>query len=85
MTKITAKKNTLITLAQNLGLANGTEYFDYCRDSYINGQKAQCKELFNDMSTPDKRACLAYLFPYTHGDNSIEAEECFCFLSRINV
>ena len=53
----------LITLAKRLDFTTETEYFDYCRDSYINGNFSQCKDLFKAMTKADKKACLNYLKP----------------------
>lgn len=51
----------LLTLAKRLDFTTETEYFDYCMDSYTNGNFSQCKELFKAMTKLDRKAFLQYL------------------------
>lgn len=55
-----ARKKNLITLAKELDFNSGYEYFRYCIDSFINGQKDQCRSLFNDMSKDDQKNLVAH-------------------------
>jgi len=54
-------KKKLITLAKELDFNTEVEYFNYIVDSYINGQKQQVNELFNDMRKDDKRDFLEHV------------------------
>jgi hypothetical protein len=51
----------LLTLAKKLDFTTETEYFDYCLNSYFNGNFSQCKELFKAMSKTDRKALLTYI------------------------
>lgn len=51
----------LIALAKNLDFNTETEYFDYCINSYENGNKSQCKKLFNDMTKADRKRLIEYI------------------------
>ena len=51
----------LITLAKNLDLNTETEYFDYCINSYANGNFAQCRKLFADMNGEDRKRLVEYI------------------------
>jgi len=51
----------LLTLAKRLDFTTETEYFDYCMDSYINGQFDQCRNLFKAMTKADRKQFLQYL------------------------
>jgi hypothetical protein len=54
-------KAKLSTLAKRLDFKSEGEYFDYCIDSYTNGNFRQCEELFNAMKKEDQKAFLNYL------------------------
>lgn len=54
-----AKK--LITLAKALDFKTENEYFQYCADSYTNGNFSQCKQLWMNMYHEDKHKLLEYL------------------------
>jgi len=59
----------LIKLANQLEFNTETQYFDYCIDSYHNGNFNQCKELFNAMTKADKKRLIQYIkgcYDYTH-------------------
>ena len=59
----------LINLAKALDFSTETEYFDYCIDSYANGNYSQCQELFKDMSKADRKRLIQYIrdsFGYVH-------------------
>jgi hypothetical protein len=62
-------KKKLITLAKELDFTIESEYFDYCIDSYINGQRSQCRNLFAKMKKEDQKNLLRWLKEY--GDNEI--------------
>lgn len=51
----------LLKLAKQLDFQSETEYFDYCIDSYINGNKDQCKNLFKKMKKEDRKRLLNYI------------------------
>lgn len=51
----------LITLAKRLDFSTETEYFDYCINSYFNGNFSQCKELFKAMTKTDKKRLIDYI------------------------
>jgi hypothetical protein len=51
----------LLTLAKRLDFTTETEYFDYCVQSYINGNNSQCKELFKAMTKDDRHNLISYI------------------------
>ena len=51
----------LLTLSKKLGFTTEWEYFDYCLNSYKNGNFSQCKELFKAMTKADKKRLVSYL------------------------
>lgn len=51
----------LITLAKRLDFKTEIEYFNYCIDSYYNGNFSQCKELFADMTEIDRKRLVNYI------------------------
>ena len=51
----------LITLAKRLDFTTENEYFDYCLDSYTNGNYSQCKNLFRAMTKNQKKQLINYL------------------------
>ena len=59
----------LITLAKRLDFTTETDYFDYCINSWFNGNFSQCKDLFAAMSKADKKGLINYIkgcYDYTH-------------------
>lgn len=48
-------------LAKALDFRTETEYFDYCLESYLNGQYQQCRNLFKDLTKEGKKQLLRYL------------------------
>lgn len=59
----------IITLAKKLDFTTETEYFDYCINSWFNGQFSQCKNLFNSMKSDGKKELLNYIsgcYDYQH-------------------
>lgn len=46
----------LIILAKRLDFDKGTQYFEYCIDSYINGNFSQSEKLFKAMKKDDRKA-----------------------------
>jgi hypothetical protein len=60
----------LLTLSKKLGFSTEWEYFDYCLDSYLNGNFSQCLKLFKQMTKTDKKRLINYLketYTYVHG------------------
>lgn len=51
----------LITLARRLDFTSETEYFDYCINSWFNGQLDQCRNLFSDMTKKDRKGLIRYI------------------------
>ena len=51
----------LINLAKKLDFTNEIEYFDYCINSYENGNTQQCKKLFSDMTKKDRKRFIEYI------------------------
>ena len=51
----------LITLAKKLDFTTEEDYFNYCRDSYVNGNFSQCKDLFKAMTREDRKRLVYYL------------------------
>lgn len=59
----------LITLAKRLEFTSETQYFDYCIDSWFNGNFSQCRELFKAMTKADRKRLIKYIkgcYDYTH-------------------
>jgi hypothetical protein len=59
----------LLTLAKRLEFTTETDYFDYCINSWFNGNFTQCKKLFSDMCKVDKKRLIEYIkgcYDYTH-------------------
>lgn len=54
-------KKSVLSLAKALEMRTEGEYFGYICDSYINGNKSQCRELFNDMKESDQKRFLRAL------------------------
>lgn len=52
---------TLMSLAKKIDFETESEYFDYCIDSYLNGQFNQCKNLFSDMPKPERKNLITYI------------------------
>ena len=51
----------LLNLAKKLDFTEDFEYYNYCIDSYFNGNFKQCKKLFEDMEKKDKKGLLDYI------------------------
>ncbi len=56
-----ARKKSILSLAKELDFSTESEYFQYCIDSYINGNKTQCKELFFRMAIDGQKQLLRFL------------------------
>jgi nucleoid-associated protein YejK len=54
-------KKKLITLAKELDFNSETEYFDYCIESYFNGNIAQCMNLFDAMRKENQKSFLRHI------------------------
>ena len=54
-------KKSLKTLCKVYEFENEYEYFDYIIESLINGNRTQCRELFNDLREDDKKSCIRYI------------------------
>lgn len=52
---------TLLTLAKKLDFTQETEYFDYCIDSWFNGNFDQCRKLFKAMTKQDRKSLISYI------------------------
>jgi len=48
----------LKTLVKAYGLTTDSDYFEYCINSYLNGNKQQAKELCKQMKLEDKSSFL---------------------------
>jgi len=60
----------LLTLAKQLEFKTEIEYFDYCINSWFNGNFSQCKDLFNAMTKKDRKSLIEYIgdcYDYKHG------------------
>lgn len=44
-----------------LGFATNDEYYNYCVESYLNGQFNQCKTLFNQLPHDNKHELITYI------------------------
>lgn len=51
----------LLTLAKNLDFDTEAEYFDYCIESFINGNYSQCSRLFKEMTKMQRKELLRYI------------------------
>lgn len=49
------------SLCKNLDFSTTEEYFQYCADSYLNGNREQCRRLFKDMPRDYKHELIDYL------------------------
>lgn len=54
-------KKSLKTLAKELEFNSELEYFTYCIETYINGQRTQCRNLFNAMKKEDQKELLNFI------------------------
>lgn len=51
----------LLTLAKRLDFSSEVEYFDYCINSYFNGNFSQCRELFAAMNKANRKGLIRYI------------------------
>lgn len=65
----------LLTLAKKLDFTQDYEYFDYCLDSYVNGNFSQCEKLFKAMTKKDKKGLITYLSGRDKNSIDFEAYE----------
>jgi hypothetical protein len=59
---------------QGLDLETLTDYFDYIIESKANGQRAQARELFNELSNEQKKEFFNYIetaYYYDQHDNNV--------------
>jgi hypothetical protein len=54
-------KKKLITLAKENDFEEGHLYLDYIIDSLYNGQRQQCKDLYNEMKARDQKEFIESL------------------------
>jgi len=54
----------LLQLAKKLDFQTEGEYYDYCIESYLNGNFGQSKDLFNAMGRKDKKGLLLFILGY---------------------
>lgn len=59
------EKKNLKTLAKELDFQSEYEYFEYCIDSYINGNFEQCKRLFSEMEKEDQKTLVTMAAVYS--------------------
>jgi len=59
----------LLSLAKKLDFTTEEQYFNYCVESYINGQIQQAKSLFKNMAKADKHQLISYI------DNNMANDE----------
>jgi len=63
-------ENNAEELAQEYDFTYDYEYYDYIIDSYINGQKQQMFNLFNNLDNESKKAFFEYLDNTTYNDSN---------------
>lgn len=63
----------LIKLAKRLDFSTETEYFDYCINSWFNGNFTQCKELFKAMNKEDRKGLISYIKGCYDNRHEVEA------------
>ncbi len=72
MKTLTVKKQfpkSVLTLAKQLDFTTPEQYFNYCVESYVNGNKEQCKDLFFSMKFHDRKWLLNYIISHEkYGD-----------------
>lgn len=73
------KKKSLLQLAKDLDFRTETEYFNYCINSYINGNFSQCKKLFNAMTKAGRKALIVFIGSQDAGTNELAECEAFYF------
>jgi hypothetical protein len=57
---MTADKK-MTALYKSLDFTSKEQYFDYCIESYINGQRSQCRELFKDLPRQYKHELIEHI------------------------
>lgn len=62
----------LLTLAKRLDFSTEEEYFDYCINSWFNGQFNQCRNLFSDMTKKDQKALIEYIKGCYDNEHEVE-------------
>ena len=55
------KEKTLLQKAKELDFYNEVDYYQYIVDSLVNGQKKQCKELFNELNESEIKMFEVYM------------------------
>lgn len=53
--------NKMKSLYKGLDFTSKESYFDYCIESYLNGNKSQCRELFKDLPKQYKHELIEYI------------------------
>jgi hypothetical protein len=70
----------LKTLIKAYGFTTDSEYFEYCINSYLNGNKQQAKELFKQMKLEDKRS---FLLSFTEFYDNPSQQESYNFFINL--
>jgi hypothetical protein len=70
----------LKTLVKAYGLTTDSDYFEYCINSYLNGNKQQAKELFTQMKLDDKRN---FLLSFTEFYDNPSQQESYKFFINL--
>jgi nucleoid-associated protein YejK len=55
------EENKMQSLYKGLDFQHRNQYFDYCIESLINGQRTQAKQLFKDLPKVYKHELITYL------------------------
>lgn len=58
---ILTAQDKMESLYKALDFNSKEEYFNYCADSYINGQMSQCRKLFSNLPHEYKHELIEYL------------------------
>lgn len=59
--KTNLETSNALILAKEMDFEYADDYFDYIVDSYVNGQKSQCKKLFNELNKIGKKDAILYI------------------------
>jgi hypothetical protein len=70
----------LKTLIKAYEFRDENEYFEYCINSYLNGNKQQAKQLFTQMKLEDKKS---FLLSYTEFYDNPSQQESYKFFINL--